>query len=375
MPGFPGSSRLKIACSRAMPAVMLTAAMVIALASGCEQISKRFTREALPNYGPPLPISARMVIDPSVAKASAPYVDSCGHPDEMRIGSTLQDALLEAAYQTFKTVQEDSGSGGQPDIEIRIRLLKPMLSITGDAMYDRAPTELRLDGMAEFRDPAGKLLAERELHIVRKDRIIVEPSQKRCAYITDPFVQDAAVMLTTQFMREARTLLDPAGQYTSAPAANGSAPKAAAATPAPGPTAPRSPLTFKATLLDENGNGVIEGGERVRVRVEVANAGSSEALDATVRIAGTPGLVAQFPSPSLPVGLLQPGESRSIEFVATVPQSVQPHRAELTVTLADASSATQPPGQLLSIQVKQVKESSPVEGGSGQRLKRDRPPR
>jgi hypothetical protein len=368
MPKFSGRARLIMQSPRTMPALLLTAGLVLAIAAGCEQIGKRFTREALPNYGPPLPLSVRLVLDPSVTTASVPYVDSCGGLDEMRLGASFQDALLEAAYQTFTTVHEGSGSGPQPDLEIRIRLLKPTLTIDAEAMDDRAPTNLRLDGIAEFRDAAGKLLAEKELHVVRKDRLAVEASQKRCAYVTDPFIQDAAVLLTAQFMREARALLDPSGQYATAPTADGTAPKVAKPTSTPGPSVGVSTLTFKATLLDENGNGVIEAGERIRVRVDVANAGTSPARDTTVRIAGTPGIVAQFPSARLPVALLQPGESRSIEFVATVPQSVQPHQAELTVSLADASGATQPPGQVLTVQ---VRGGSP-EGGSGQRSRRDR---
>jgi len=369
MPEVPSQFR-SAPLPRVATACMAALGLLIGIAAGCEQVAKRFTREALPNYGPPLPVSVRMMVDPSVTNASAPYIDSCGHPDEMRLGASFQDALLDGAYQTFKTVQEGPGGSTAPDVEARIRLLKPMLSINNEAMYDRAPTELRLDGMVEFRDAGGKLLAEKELHVVRKDRLAVEPSQKRCAYVTYPFIEDAATVLTAQFMREARSLLDPAGQYSAgaAGASDGTAPtpQTTTVTP-PAPTVTASPLTFKATLLDENGNGVIEAGERVRIRVDVANAGDRQARDATVRIAGTPGIVAQFPSPTLPVGLLHPGESRSIEFVATIPQSVQPHQAELTVTLSDPLGNLQPPRQVLTAQ---VKGNPQLEGGQGSKRSR-----
>jgi hypothetical protein len=368
MPKVPSQSRSTLR-PNAVTAYVIALGVLIGFA-GCEQVAKRFTRETLPNYGAPLPVSARMVVDPSVTNASASYIDSCGHPEEMRLGASFQDALLEGAYQTFETVQDGPGSSPQPDVEARIRLLKPTLTINGEAMYDRAPTELRLDGMVEFRDAAGKLLAEKELHVVRKDRLAIEPSQKRCAYVTYPFIEDAAVALTAQFMREARSLLDPSGQYAGPPrgTSDRTAPKLqqTSITP-PSPTVTPSPLTFKATLFDENANGVIEAGERVRIRVDVANAGDRQTRDATVRIAGTAGIVAQFPSPTLPVGLLQPGESRSIEFVATIPQSVQPHQAELAVTLSDPSGGMQPPGQVLTAQ---VKGSPQLEGG--QRSKRSR---
>ena len=36
-----------------------------------------------------------------------------------------------------------------------------------------------------------------------------------------------------------------------------------------------SPLSFKATLLDENSNLILEGGERIRVRVDIVNTGAA----------------------------------------------------------------------------------------------------
>jgi hypothetical protein len=330
--------RHAIAQTRVLAGGAMMLMLLLASASSCEKLTKSFTREPMPNLGPQLPISARIEFDPSVATASAPFVDSCGHPTELRVGPDLQDALLQSAYATFKTVYEGASSGDKPDVEVRIKLLKPLLTIKSDALYDRAPAELRLDALAEFRDSSGQRLAEKELQVVRQQRLQVELTQSRCAYVTDPFVSDAAVALATKFSREARALFDPASRAST--------PAGAAQTPASAPTA-SSGLTFKAVLLDENANGILEGGERVRIRVEVANIGTIPAQDVAVRVAGLPAVVSQFPSPILPVGLLQPGESRSVEFSGTVPQSVQGQNGELTISLTETSRANLPPPQTL----------------------------
>jgi hypothetical protein len=83
-----------------------------------------------------------------------------------------------------------------------------------------------------------------------------------------------------------------------------------------------SAISFKATVLDENSDLVFEEGERIRVRIDLMNGGEQELLGATATLTGTASLLAQFPTPSLAIGQLHPGQSRSIEFAATLPQSV-----------------------------------------------------
>jgi hypothetical protein len=51
------------------------------------------------------------------------------------------------------------------------------------------------------------------------------------------------------------------------------------------------------------------------------------------------------------VGRLQPGQSRSIEFVATLPQSVQQQKAEIQVAVSDSGGHTQPPTQTLAVSI------------------------
>lgn len=112
-----------------------------------------------------------------------------------------------------------------------------------------------------------------------------------------------------------------------------------------------SSLRFRATVLDENSNLVFEGGERIRVRVDLVNTGDQELQGVTASLSGTPLLLAQFPVSSLAVGRLQPGQSRSIEFVATLPQAVQSQKAEIQVSVSDPQTGTAPPPQIISLSI------------------------
>ncbi|MGH7229661.1 MAG: hypothetical protein ACREIH_10680 [Nitrospiraceae bacterium] len=327
---------------RAWSGVILVA-LLLTGSLGCETIKKAYARPALPDMGPPIPLSVLLALDPSVADAKALYTDDCGSPGiPLRIGPELEDTLVEATHQTFKAVsiKGEGPSDFKPDVTVRIRLLQPDLKIDQDAMYDRAPAELRLDAVAEFRDSSGKLLDERPLQVIRKDRLHIELTQKRCAYVIEPFMQDAVVTLAAKFMHEARALLAP----DTLTAAAGQTPSSQPDQPsAKGPAA----LSFKATILDENNNLVLESGERVKVRVDLANSGEGPVQGVSVNLTGTPLLVSQFPSTTLPVGTLQPGESRSVEFSATLPQAVPAQRGELVVTIAATSGAVVPAAQTL----------------------------
>ncbi len=323
--------------------------------AGCDTIKSRFSRQALPDLGPPIPLTAQMDLDPSMAKAKTEYLDNCSRIHLFSIGPTVEDTLLQAAHQTFRSVviPGSQAAGAKPDVTIRVRLLDPRFKLQTDALYDRAPAELSLDALVEFLDASGAPLGERPLQATRKERLQLELTQQRCDYIVDPLLQDTATMLATQFMQEARVLLAPA---TPASAAGSSiAPTDTAAKAAAVPTAPAvatSPsLLFKATLLDENGNLILEGGERIRVRVDVVNTGAQAAQDMAVRLTGPPALIAQFPATTLPTGTIAPGGSKSLEFIATLPQSLPPQQAQVQVTLISGTGQQISPPQTLQASV------------------------
>ncbi|HZS12159.1 MAG TPA: hypothetical protein VFA38_07900, partial [Nitrospirales bacterium] len=297
------------------------AALLILSLPACSYVSSQFTRATLPDLGPPLPMTVRMEIDPSVTEAHAQYVNACNRFDDLRIGRPLEDILIDAAHQTFKGVQygRATGTEGKPDVTVKVRLLQPVLKLQNDNLYDRVPAELTLDAFAEFFNADGKLIAEQPIHIVRKERWLVAADQRRCDYMTDKFSEDAAVAFATKFAQESRGLLG--------------------ANTAPTVGAAPSTLALKASAIDTNGNGVWEPGERVRIRVEVANGGPAPVAGGTLKLTVPPALVTPFGNTMLAIGLLNPGEARTMEFGATIPAGLPDQQAAFTVSVTEASGA------------------------------------
>jgi len=308
--------------------------------AGCEQVKGAFSRASVPDMGPRLPVTVQLELDPALTNIRLQYSDACNSPRELRLGADLEDAILQAANQNFKVIQTaDKGATEKPDIQIYLALQQSGLKIQTDNVYDRLPAEIRLEAVAVYRDPSGKVLQERLLKATRNERLLLEATQHRCEYASmDAFAHDTAVTLATHFIRETRAIIDPEGQF----AQGGQAP-VPSVVPMPSPGGPVQPagtaLSFKATILDENGNLILEGGERVRVRVDLVNTGTAPVQGVSINLAGTPALLTQFPAIALQAGTLRPGESRSLEFAATVPPGIQAQRVELQVGLAAAGMA------------------------------------
>ncbi len=319
--------------AQSIPGVLLLAL----LASGCDKIG--YTRATLPDMGPQLPLSVTLSLDPSLVSAQYTYTNSCGQPGiPAFVGKDLESALTDAADQTFKTVRlADKPSGEtKSDVTAQITLQQQGFKMFPGALYDRVPAELLLEAVVVYRDASGKVLGEVPLKVTHRDRLYLAVDQRRCDYLMDPFVHAAAVSMATLFARASRDILGPDSQT-----AGGSA-------------APVSSLVFKTTVLDENGNAILEGGERVKVHVDLTNSGKTPITGIAVTLGGTPSVVAHFASPTLTVDALQPGESRSVEFTATMPQLMEGQRAELTVSAHAASGASAPAGQTVTAALRGV---------------------
>ncbi len=316
------------------------------------------TKQELPELGPRLSQTAALELSPSLLEFKGEYTDNCGHLQIVQMGSTLQDTLFEAANRTFASVVRP-GSNVKPDVIVRVKLVQSNFTLNWDGVYDRAQTDLQLGGLVSFVDQAGSALGEQEVQVVQKGRVRIEPLQKNCDYLLDDFIQGAAREFAQKVSDASRRKLAPTSASATpagAPVASATAAAAPAAIPVPVPAPGRSvgpggtALSFKATVLDDNGNLVFEGGERIRVRVDVVNTGSQELQNVTASLSGTPLVLAQFPATTLSAGRLQPGQSRSVEFVATLPQGMHPQKADLQVSVADPATAA-PSAQTLSLSI------------------------
>jgi len=331
-------------------AYRLTIVLTEILSIGCS------SRMEIPEFGPRLQQTAALELSQSLIGAKADYTDNCGHLQVLDIGSILEDVLTQTTHRTFASVVRP-GSDAKADVYVRLKLVQSSFVLRMDAQYDRAPAELVLGGLASYHDSSGNLLGEEEILITRKDRVRLQPVQKNCDYVLEPFVHNASVEFAAKFSQSVHARLDPAGtqatvrkQETARSNAQINGPVGAGSPPASTSKRIGTALSFKATVLDENGNLVFEGGERVRVRVDLVNVGGQELQQVAATLTGTPSLLAQFPATTLSVGRLQPGQSRSLEFVATLPQSVSSQKAEIHVAVADPGIEAPPP-QLLSLSI------------------------
>jgi len=309
---------------------------------GCEKVTSAFHRTSLPDMGPRLANSVKLTFDPSFTNLKMQYTDGCNSPHELNVGEEVESIMIDAASQNFTAVTVTGGIPArfQPDTEIIVTLQGSSLKLWTDNVYDRVPADMTIETHLTLKDAAGKELGQEIISIAHNQRLILEPSIRRCDYGNmGEFVHDAGIALSTQFMRAVRTQLAALPVRPVPPTST---------MPAQG--AP-SALLFKATVLDENGNLVLEGGERIRVRVDLMNGGEQELQGITATLTGTASLLAQFPTTTLAIGQLQPGQSRSIEFVATLPQSVQQQKADVHVAVSDSGSRMQPPTQTLALSI------------------------
>lgn len=321
--------------------------------AGCDKISNPFRRAPLPDMGPRMPNSVRLTFDPSFTNLKMQYIDSCNSQHELQVGTEAEAVLIDAASQNFQAVSVTGGTASPtpPDTEILVSLQRSGLKLWSDNVYDRVPADLTLEALLTFKDAAGKELGQQTIAIAHNQRLILEPTQRRCDYGNiGEFVYDAGVALSTQFIRASRAQLVSGGAVPVAKAAVAPARPIQPPAAAPAKAGP-SALSFKATMLDENGNLIFEGGERIRVRVDLVNSGDQELHNVTASLTGTPSLLAQFPTATLSAGRLQPGQSRSVEFVATLPQASHQQKAELQVAVADPATGAPLP-QTLSLSIR-----------------------
>ncbi|HSL05455.1 MAG TPA: hypothetical protein VK901_18155, partial [Nitrospiraceae bacterium] len=321
--------------------------------SGCEKVTSAFHRSPVPDLGPRLANSVKLTFDPSFSNLTMQYIDGCNSPHELNVGEEVESIMIDTASKNFTAVTVADGIPAQipPDKEIVITLQRSGLKLWADHVYDRVPADMTIEASVTLKDTAGRELGQQTVSITHNQRLILEPAIRRCEYGNmGEFVHDTGIVFSTQFMRAIRTQLGATDGTTPAPVT------ALPMRPVPPTAAIRtqgtpSGLFYKATVLDENSNLVFEGGERIRVRIDLVNGGEQELQGVTAALTGTASLLAQFPTTTLAIGRLQPGQSRSIEFVATVPQSFQQEKAEIHVAVSDSGPHTQPPTQTLALSI------------------------
>lgn len=290
-----------------------------------------------PPMGNPVPASATLEIPPSIKDLTIRYSDSCGQLQDIPLGNRLQEALQEGIRRTFTSTENGSASNTvTPDYVIHIDLVDSSFDLNKEALYDRAPAAIHLNAIARIHDRKGTLLRQADIKIARQERLRLEQLSKNCNYLIEPFINDTVIDFATRVSLNARL------------AAGGQAPMASMDLNQMPSVSPD--LQFKATLLDENSNLMFEGGEHVRVRVDIVNTGTGAIEQASASLTGTPTIIERFPASSLKIPPLQPGQTKSLEFIATLPPTKQVQPATIQVTVAESGQSAAP-SQTLSFTV------------------------
>ncbi|BFU90696.1 MAG: Ankyrin repeat-like protein [Nitrospira sp.] len=297
-----------------------------------------------PPLGDPLPASAKLEIPPSIKELTIRYSDSCGQLQEIPLGERIQEALRESIQRTFKTTFDEGTSDTfTPDYVVQVDLVDSSFDLNKDALYDRAPADLHLNAIARIRDRTGALLRQTDIQIDRRERLRLELLAKKCDYVIAPFIRDIVIEFATRVSLNAR--LAAGGQEPAVSIEQNQRPVGNVGTPSGS-----SVLRFKAMLLDENSNLIFEGGEHVRVRVDVVNTGTTLIENASASLTGTQSIIEQFPAVTLPIQSLQAGQTKSLEFIATLPPIKQTQQAVIHVTVAESGETSAPP-QTLSLTI------------------------
>ncbi|MBX3301352.1 MAG: hypothetical protein KF693_03985 [Nitrospira sp.] len=280
-----------------------------------------------PHLGEPLASSAKLDVPPSFKDFTIRYSDSCGQIQEIPLGNRLHEALQEGVRRTFKTVISEGDTTLTPDHTIRVDRIDTVFDLNKEALYDRPPASLQLTTVARVYDRNGTLLRQTDVKAARRERLRLEQLGKNCNYHIDPFIQDIAIDFATRVALIARV----AAESEGLPAPSASATRERQRPPA----SPSSPLRFKAMLLDENTDLIFEGGEHVRIRVDIVNTGTTTIENAWASLNGTSAVIDQFPTTGLRIPPLQPGQTKSLEFVATLPLLTEPQHAEIQVAVEE----------------------------------------
>lgn len=303
----------------------------------------------------PLPHVVKLDIPSSITQRTFRYTNSCGQMGEIPIGRQIEKALREEASRTFKTIvsEPDRENVIRPDHVMTFEVREWSFELDKDALYDRAPATLRMNAFVRTSDIQGTVLRETEFRVDRRERLRLEQVGRNCDYIIAPFIRDTAEELATHVFLDARIAFgeQPSSPSISQESASGPSPSSGTAgSPSSATPSTSSTLRFKALLLDENGDLLLESGEHVRIRVDVVNTGLVPVQDISASLTGTPAVLNLFPTTTLTLPPLQPAQTKSLEFMATLPPVLQPLQAEIHVTLTQSGKPVAPP-QTLSLTI------------------------
>ena len=318
--------------------------MGLALLTACNHLQT--PRFMYPNEQEPvIPLSVNLVFDKSLRSATVEQTVCANVQWKGRLGDAIVQSFSETGQARLAqlTIGVPSGTA-QPAtgpaseftafITLASTSFKPTSRSGSDDNNYLAQLDVRL--AAIFQDAQGRRFPEAPM--VYSNRVAlwtpqIGGSDNQCATgQLDVAVRTAADHLANQLMGYLKQLQEKTqGKGT-----------ARRQSPDAGP----SPLALKATLLDANNNLVLEGGEKIGVRIDVTNTGKTVLGATAVTLSGTPALIDAFAgalSRSVQMATLQPGETKSTILRGVLQAGLEGSRGELTVTVTPSGATSGTP--------------------------------
>lgn len=331
--------------TRLMPTLpIFVLAMGLALQTACNHLQT--PRFMYPNEQEPvIPLSVTLVFDEPVRSATVEQIVCSNVQWKGRLGDAIVQSFSETgrARLAHLTIGEPSGTA-QPvtappsaftaNITMASAAFMPTSRSGSDDTNYLAQFDVRLT--ATFHDTQGHRFPEAPM--VYSNRVAlwtpkIGGSDNQCATgQLDAAVRTAADHLANQLMGYLKQLQEKTQVDSTARRQN--------------PDAGPSLMALKATLLDANNNLVLEGGEKIGVRIDVTNTGKAMLGATAVTLSGTPALIDAFTgalSRPVQIAALQPGETKSAILWGTLQTGLEASRGELTVTVTPSGTTNDTP--------------------------------
>lgn len=314
------------------------------LALGCAQMRMpRLTYE--PETVARLPITVKLEFDQRLREATVEQ-PVCGNATWVgQLGEAIELAFVGTGQKRFASVIVEPQAGAPsaaaektPDLTVRVRLInKAFEATTRTGSADNFMARMDVLLAAEYQDRLGRTLGDAPLEYADTFNVytpMLGSGGTQCATGgLDNAVQTAAERLADQMVAVVQRLT------AQPPTSSASTYAPPGLQPAPGVGA--GALSLRAELLDENDNQILEGGEKIGVRLDVINTGAAPIGSVSVVLSGTPALVEAFATilaAPIQIGPLKPGEHKSTVFWGRMAERVEAQRGELRISVVASES-------------------------------------